>query len=242
MKLEVKNLNKNFGGVHAVDGISIVFEPGKITGIIGPNGSGKSTLTNLLSGFLPADSGVIVVGGEKIKKLKSYESAEYGITRTFQEVRLFEQMSVLDNILVVLTNRGVFKSLVNKHTEFQKTQAKEILERVGLWEKRNQFAHKLSYGQRKLLEVARALAMDAKIYLFDEPFAGLFPQMVETLIGILKELREKGCAVVLIEHNMELIRSLSEHVVVMDSGKLLAEGKASEVLSRQDVIEAYLGE
>ncbi len=240
--LEIKNLSKSFGGVHAVDGLSLAINSGAITGIIGPNGSGKSTLTHLLSGMTAFDSGSLVVLGEHVESLQSFEAAEYGITRTFQDVRLFEQMTVLDNILVVLTERGVVRSLFEKHSQLHEVRAKEILERVGLWEKRHQFAKQLSYGQRKLLEAGRLLAMKAEIYLFDEPFAGLFPEMIKVLVEILKELRAQGKAVILIEHNMRLIRELADHVVVMDSGKVLAQGTSAEVLAKREVIEAYLGE
>jgi ABC-type branched-subunit amino acid transport system ATPase component len=240
--LRIEHLKKYFGGVHAVDGVSLEILPGRITGIVGPNGSGKSTLTHLLTGMVAFDSGVLIADGERVASLRAFEAAEYGITRTFQEVRLFEQITVLDNFLVVLTERGVFAALWSKHTAAHEKRAEEILRRVGLWEKRHQMAKQLSYGQRKLLEVGRAMAMSASVYLFDEPFAGLFPEMTRTLVEVLQELRTQGKAVVLIEHNMRLIRELADQVVVMDSGKVLAEGTPASVLTRKDVIEAYLGE
>lgn len=240
--LETHNLVKKFDGVHAVDGLSISIAENSITGMIGPNGSGKTTLTNLLSGVLSISSGEIIVSGLKLTKIKSHEVSTYGITRTFQDVRLFEQMTVLDNILVVITERNVWSAIFERHSKLHLQKARAVLERVGLWEKREELASGLSYGQRKLLEIARVLAMDSKIILFDEPFAGLFPEMVKIVAGILKELRDQNKTVVLIEHNMALIRELSDHVIVMDAGKLLAEGKPDEVLSRKDVIEAYLGE
>ncbi len=240
--LQTHNLVKRFDGVHAVDHLSISIKPAQITGIIGPNGSGKTTLTNLLSGVLKMDGGTVALGDLKLSFVKPHEVATYGITRTFQDVRLFEQMNVLDNILVVLTERNVWSALFEKHNKFHLSKAQQVLERVGLWEKRHEMAKGLSYGQRKLLEIARVLAMNAEVILFDEPFAGLFPEMVKIVTSILKELREQGKTVVLIEHNMALIRELSDTVIVMDAGKLLAEGKPEEVLSRRDVIEAYLGE
>lgn len=249
--IRTKELHKQFNGLAAIDGLSVSFEQGKVTGVIGPNGSGKTTLTNVISGMLSMSAGALVIGEEKeIKKIKSYDVAYYGITRTFQEVRLFEQMTVLDNILVVLTERSVWGSLFERHNESHIKKAEAVLTRVGLWEKRNQLAHNLSYGQRKLLEIARVLAMkhsdhagqDANIFLFDEPFAGLFPEMVKTIVSIIKELREEGKTVILIEHNMNLIRELCDHLIVMDSGKLLAEGAPEKVLEKREVIEAYLGE
>ncbi len=241
--LEIKNLYKHFDGIKAVDHLSLSFEAGKITGLIGPNGSGKSTLINLLTGVIPFDSGMIVISETtKLLKIEPFDIASYNITRTFQDVRLFEQMPVIDNMLVVLTERSVWNSVFETHKEYHLKKAKEALDKVGLWEKRNELAINLSYGQRKLLEIARALSINANIYFFDEPFAGLFPEMIKVVITVLKELKDKGKTVILVEHNMELIRELSDHCVVMDSGKLLAEGKPHEVLSQRDVIEAYLGE
>lgn len=241
--LETKKLEKHFDGVHAVDRLSIGIEKGKITGIVGPNGSGKTTLVNLLSGTLAIDGGAVIVNGaQKFEKINPWQISFYGITRTFQNVRLFEQMTVLDNVLVVLTERNVFSSLFEKHKEYHLKKTEEVLQKVGLWEKRNQLAINLSYGQRKLLEIARAVAMGAEIYLLDEPFAGLFPEMVKIVSAIIQELKRKGKTIILIEHNMELIRGLCDYVLVMDEGKLLAEGEPEKVLSKKEVIEAYLGE
>ena len=247
--LSTKNLTKHFDGVYAVNKLSISFEGGKITSLIGPNGSGKSTLINILTGIHKIDAGQILISeSTKLTKIVSHEIPFYGMTRTFQDVKLFEQMPVLDNILVVLTERSIWKSLFEKHTALHLAKAEEVLKKVGLWEKRDELAKNLSYGQRKLLEIARILAMiesgsgDIEILFFDEPFAGLFPEMVKVVVSVLKELRNHGKAVVLVEHNMDLIRELSDHIYVLDSGELLAEGKPEEVLSRKDVIEAYLGE
>ncbi|OGM95112.1 hypothetical protein A2524_03430 [Candidatus Wolfebacteria bacterium RIFOXYD12_FULL_48_21] len=249
--IRTKELHKHFSGVAAIDGLSVAFEQGKVTGVVGPNGSGKTTLVNVLSGMLPPTAGVMVIGGEReMKGLRASDTAYHGITRTFQEVRLFEQMTVLDNILVVLTERSVWGSLFERHNAGHMKKVETVLTRVGLWEKRSQLAHNLSYGQRKLLEIARVLAMthsdhigqDASIFLFDEPFAGLFPEMIKVIVSVIKELKEAGKTVILIEHNMNLIRELCDHLIVMDSGKLLAEGKPDHVLAKREVIEAYLGE
>ena len=241
--IKTKNLVKRFNGVHAIDRLSIEVEKGQITGIIGPNGSGKTTLINLLSGVLEMDSGEIIVdGAKKVTRILPHQVSFYGITRTFQNVRLFEQMTVLDNILVVVTEKNIFSSLFKKNTKYHHKIAEEVLHKVGLWEKKNKLAFDLSYGQRKLLEIARTLAIKAEIYLFDEPFAGLFPEMSKIVSIILQELRQENKTVVLIEHDMGLIRELCDHIFVMDEGKLLAEGKPESVLEKREVIEAYLGE
>jgi branched-chain amino acid transport system ATP-binding protein len=239
--LQTKNLVKEFGGVRAVDGLSISIPQGKITGIIGPNGSGKTTLTNVLTGVHAIDAGVVEVGGVGHKRIRPYEVFGLGITRTFQNVRVFEQISILDNVLIALTKRSVFGSLFERDTKERQEKAEAVLKRVGLWEKRNANASELSYGQRKLLEIARALATDARITLFDEPYAGLFPEMVKLVSSIMKELRDAGKTVVLIEHDMAVIRELCDYVIVMDAGKLLAEGAPERVLADKAVIEAYLG-
>jgi branched-chain amino acid transport system ATP-binding protein len=240
--LETKNLKKQYDGVAAIDELSVAIEKGKITSVIGPNGSGKTTLINVLSGMIPITHGMIVVDGVNLKKLAASDASSYGITRTFQEVRLFNQLPVLDNILVALTDRNVFGALFEEHNVLHLKRTEELLRKINLWEKRHELAGNLSYGQRKLLEIARALAMNTEIYLLDEPFAGLFPEMVKSIVNIIKELRAAQKTVILIEHNMDLIRELSDHVIVMDGGKLLAEGEPKEVLERKSVIEAYLGE
>lgn len=240
--LKTKKLSKHFEGVKAVNDLSISIEKGKVTGIVGPNGSGKTTLTNLLSGLYPFDSGIVLIRDVELKKVVPHENPTYGLTRTFQTVRLFEQMSVLDNILVVLTEKTVGKALFEKHTKLHEKQAEEILRKVDLWEKRDEQVIGLSYGQRKLLEIARAVAMDTEIILFDEPFAGLFAKMVDLVIALIEDLKISGKTIILIEHDMMVIRQLCDHLIVMDAGTLLAEGTPSEVLSRKDVIEAYLGE
>ena len=238
----INNLVKRFEGVCALDGLSLEIAAGVVTGIVGPNGSGKTTLVNVLSGMLESDAGVLQVGGESLRVLKPYRVSGYGVTRTFQEVRLFEQMTVLDNVLVVLTERSVAASLFWRREAACDDEAQRVLEVVGLWSKRNAFASELSYGQRKLLEIARVLAMrEVDVYLFDEPFAGLFPVMVKTVVGVMQDLKRQGKSVVLIEHNMDLIRQLCDTVVVMDEGKLLAQGDPETVLAKPEVVAVYLG-
>ena len=239
--LETDGISKHFGAVKAVDELSISIPRRGMTSIVGPNGSGKSTLINLLSGTLPLDGGMVIVDGVGLRVVKAHQTPEHGITRTFQEVRLFDQISVWDNIMVVLTNRRVFPSLIQRSREDHREKATRILESVGMWEKRDSLAMELSYGQRKLLEIGRAMALDVNIYLFDEPFAGLFPQMLERIKDIMKQVRDEGRTVLFISHNMEIVRELSDHLIVLDSGRLLTEGDVEVVLSSEEVIEAYLG-
>ena len=240
--IAIKNIVKQFDGVCALDDLSLEIPRGAVAGVVGPNGSGKSTLVNVLSGMLQADDGLLYVDGEVVRQRGLHRLSACGVTRTFQEVRVFEQMTVLDNVLVVLTQRSVISSLFRQQNVHSVADVRLVLEMVGLWEKRGDLASTLSYGQRKLLEVARVLVMQGMhVYLFDEPFAGLFPSMVRTVVSVVQDLRRRGKSVILIEHNMELIRELSDVVIVMNEGKLLAYGTPDEVLDRSDVAEVYLG-
>lgn len=238
----IHEIEKHFDGVAALSHITLSFKPGEITSIIGPNGSGKSTLVNVLTGMLPIDGGTVIIGKERLGKIIPHESVELGLGRTFQEVRLFEQMTVMDNLLVVLTQRTVFGSLFEHHEEAHRDQAAQLLQKVGLWEKRNERAATLSYGQRKLLEIARALALKPDIFFFDEPLAGLFPEMVKKVVSYMQELAACGKTVILIEHNMQIVREISKTVIVLDGGVLLAQGTPEHVLAQRNIIEAYLGE
>lgn len=240
--LETKNLVKSFGGVHAVDHLSLQIPEGKITGMVGPNGSGKTTLINLLSGFMSHDTGEVLVSDAPRQRVLPWENQTYGLTRTFQQIRLFDQMTVLDNLLVILTERSPWMALFERHKEYHTSRAEEILKKIDLYEKRFHNAGDLSYGQRKLLEIGRVLAMDSKIILLDEPFAGLFPEMIKKIEEIMEHLKNEGRSMVLVEHNMAIIRRLCDYLIVLDAGKLLAEGKPERVLSEKVVLEAYLGE
>ena len=239
--LETTELSKHFGAVKAVDRLTISIPKAGMTSIVGPNGSGKSTLVNLLSGMLPIDEGMVIIDSVGLKVVKPYDTPSHGLTRTFQEIRLFEQITVWDNLMVVLTTRKWFPALMERDKPSYKERTREILKSVGLWEKRRDLALNLSYGQRKLLEIGRALAMDVKILLFDEPFAGLFPQMLVQVKNILKDMKAQGRTIIFISHNMDIVRELSDRIFVLDSGELLVEGDVEEVLSSAAVIEAYLG-
>ena len=239
--VETVKISKHFDAVRAVDELSVSIPRTGITSIVGPNGSGKSTFVNLLSGTLPLDGGIVILDGIGLRVVKPHESPTHGVTRTFQEVRLFDQISVWDNIMVVLTERRLLPALFERSKPSHKQRAESILREVGMWEKRDSHAGELSYGQRKLLEIGRAIALDVDIYLFDEPFAGLFPQMLERVKEIVKRMRDDGHTLIFISHNMDIVRELPDHLIVLDSGKLLTEGEVHDVLSREEVIEAYLG-
>ncbi len=239
--LETREISKHFGAVKAIDQLSVAIKKQGMTSIVGPNGSGKSTLINLLSGVLPLDGGMVIIDGLGLRVVKAYETPAHGLSRSFQEVRLFDQISVWDNIMVVLTERRLFPAMLERAKPRHKEKARSILERVGMWEKRDSLAMDLSYGQRKLLEIGRAIALDVNTYLFDEPFAGLFPQMLERAKAIMNDLRDQGHTIILISHNMDIVRELPDHLVVLDSGTLLAQGNVGEVLSSPEVIDAYLG-
>ncbi len=241
LALQTDGISKHFGAVRAVDQLSLSIPRQGTTSIVGPNGSGKSTLVNLLSGVLPLDGGMVIIDGVGLRVVHAHETPDHGLTRTFQEVRLFDQITVWDNIMVVLTERRLFSSLLERVRPANHRKAQEILESVGMWEKRDSLAMELSYGQRKLLEIGRAMAMDVQTYLFDEPFAGLFPQMLERVKDIMKQMRTDGYTIVFVSHNMDIVRELSDRIIVLDSGTLLAAGDVEPVLSSPEVIEAYLG-
>ena len=239
--LETSEISKHFGAVRAVDQLSISIPRTGMTSIVGPNGSGKSTLVNLLSGTLPLDGGIVIIDGVGLRVVRAHETPEHGITRTFQEVRLFDQINVWDNIMVVLTERRPFRALMERSKQSHREKAQNILENVGMWEKRDSLAMDLSYGQRKLLEIGRAMALEVNTYLFDEPFAGLFPQMLEKVKDIMRLMRDDERSIIFISHNMDIVRELTDHLIVLDSGRLLAEGEVGDVLAREEVIDAYLG-
>ncbi len=241
LALQTDGISKHFGAVRAVDELSLSIPRQGTTSIVGPNGSGKSTLVNLLSGVLPLDGGMVIIDGAGLRVVRAHETPAHGLTRTFQEVRLFDQITVWDNIMVVLTERRLFPSLLERVRPANRRKAQDILESVGMWEKRDSLAMELSYGQRKLLEIGRAMAMNVQTYLFDEPFAGLFPQMLERVKDIMKRMREDGYTIVFVSHNMDIVRELSDRIIVLDSGTLLASGEVEPVLGSAEVIEAYLG-
>ena len=205
-----KGLNKQFMGIKAIDNLSIAIPQAMTTGLIGPNGSGKTTLMNILTGMLTPDSGEITVRDKKRGRIKSHELRKYRMARTFQDGRLIEQLSVEDNLLLPVAENTLISSLKEIKTDDYKARMEKVLEITSLTAHRFKRAEELSYGLRKLLEIGRVLMQDADIYFFDEPFTGLFPEVVEQVCDIIGGLQKQGKTIVIIEHNMDLIKIADE--------------------------------
>lgn len=242
-------MRKSFGGITAVDGASLEVEPGKITALIGPNGAGKTTLFNIVTGFYAPDSGKIYFEGRSITGKSAHAIAGRGLVRTFQLTRALGKLSVLDNMLLAApgqTGERMFSAwfvpwVIRGQEERNRERAMELLELFELADKKDDYAATLSGGQRKLLELARALMMGPRMILLDEPMAGINPTLGARLLGHVERLRDEGMTFVLVEHDMDVVMRVSEHVIVMANGEVITEGSADEVRKEQKVIDAYLG-
>ena len=231
--LQGLNLSKRFGGILAVDDISFSLGDGSILGIIGPNGSGKSTLLKLVMGLERADSGQVTLDGVRISGMKPYQVADRGIGFTFQLTRLFGGLTVYQNLIVAVAS--------DSRGEEARKRGLELLTSVNLHQLRDAPAHSLSYGQRKLLELARAMMRRPKVILLDEPTAGVNPVLVDEMLGFMSSMNREGVSFILVEHNLQVLTRVCPRVMVMDHGELIAEGSVAEVLADEKVIDAYLG-
>jgi ABC-type branched-subunit amino acid transport system ATPase component len=247
--LKVQNITKEFDGIKALDDLSFEIEEKSIIALIGPNGSGKTTLFNIITGFLAKDRGRIIYEGKDITSLKPYKIARLGIGRTFQNIRLFPQISVLDNVMLAFkyeTGEDFMAALLQTkkmkvEDKANQLKAEDLLKFVGLIEKKDKLGEELSHGQRKLLELARALALDPEFLLLDEPTAGLFPEMKGLMLDHIRTLKNKGKTILFIEHDMHSVMSVADKIIVLNHGKKIAEGAPEEIKANKEVQIAYLG-
>ena len=239
--LEIRDVRKSFGGVKAVDGCSFGVEAGTITALIGPNGAGKTTMFNMINGLHRADAGAIVFEDESIERLQPHRITGKGISRTFQISRQLSDLTVLENLVLQAPRAGLrdlIKAGVPRH---ERERAMELLEFVGIAELAHQPAAKLSYGQKKLMDLAAGLMASPRLFLLDEPAGGINPALLDLIIDRVLTLRQQGVTFLIVEHNMDVVMNVCDPVVVMAYGKVLAVGSPAAIQANDSVLEAYLG-
>jgi branched-chain amino acid transport system ATP-binding protein len=245
--LEIKNVTKQFGGLTALNDVSFQVEEGEIRGLIGPNGAGKSTMFKNIAGFSVPTKGSIIYRGKNIEGKKPHTIAEMGIVRTFQETTLFQEMSVFENALVGSHIKGqtdIFSAVFGLGRQKQETavdKVMEVLEFMGLSERKNQLASELPLGSQRALALSIALVSEPKVMLMDEPFAGMDPKETNRMMDLTRKVQESGVTIILVEHDMKAVMGLSHYLTVLNFGQVLAEGTPEDIRNNEKVIEAYLG-
>lgn len=245
--LRCEGVYKSFGGIQALANLTISFPPSGVVAIIGPNGAGKTTLINVVTGFLRPEAGQVFLGQSNLTHLSAHQIVRLGMARTFQDLRLISQISVGANIMLARPNQrgerlagALFRVGVANEEARNSEVAKRFLELVGLEKSVDEMTSDLSYGQQKLLTLACCLATEARVLLFDEPVAGVHPELASEILKLLRTLQEQGKLIVIVEHDISAVRQVADVVVVMDEGQVIAQGCPSEVLERAEILEAYL--
>ena len=247
--ISVNNLKKSFGGLKAVDVQELYFKEGELTSIIGPNGAGKTTFFDLISGFQNADSGSIFLKGKNISNAQPYKIARIGMVRTFQLTKVFDRMTVMENLLFSgsnIKNDSFLRSFIKLNSQRLyesnlREKANEIMDDLNIGHMANSYARELSGGQKKLLELARSIINEPEILLLDEPLAGVNPKLAEDILSLITKLSDSGITILMVEHNIEAVMKISERIVVLAEGSLIADGIPNEIRTDNNVIEAYLG-